>query len=337
MADISTKTLSLDEIRNLAKTVLVSAGMDGAGSDILADLVMQSERDGPRSHGLAMLPRYVQSFQSGYANGAAKPKIERLAAGVLRGDGDNGFFQIASELARPQLIEMARDAGIAGFTCANTHHLAALRFETEALAREGLIAICVVNSLALIVPHGGKTPVFGTNPMSFACPREGAEPIVWDQASSVVALMDIKLAAAEGHDLPYPGGLDRAGNVTTDASEINETLSLLPFAEHKGTGIALMVEILAAALAGGCLSVETEEKQSFGALNIKPGVTLIAIDPAKWGNPGFLGQVSQIVGQIDAEPGARVPGDGRLKMRAKARSEGVVVNLALLEELERSD
>ncbi len=279
MTNISMKSLSLEEVRALAKTVLVSGGIDDRGSDIIADLVTRSERDGPRSHGLTMLSRYVQSLRSGYANGAAQPRIERIARGVLRGDGDNGYFQIVSEMARPQLVEMARENGIAGFTCANTQHLAALRFETEALAKEGLIAISVVNSLALIVPQGGNRPVFGTNPMSFACPREGAEPIVWDQASSVVAMMDIKLAATEGHDLPVPGGLDRQGNTTTDASEINETLSLLPFAGHKGTGIALMVEILAAALAGGTLSSDSEEKDSFGSFNVKPGVTTIAINP----------------------------------------------------------
>ena len=277
---MDTKTISLKQVRALAKTWLVSAGMDARGSDVLADLVTMSERDGPRSHGLRMLPFYKQSFECGYANPAAKPTAERMAPGVLRGDGDNGYFQIAMEAARPQLIDMARDQGIAGFTCANCHHLAALRFDTMALADEGLVAIAMVNALKLIVPHGGDKPIFGTNPMSFACPRDGADPIVWDQSSSVVALMDIKMAAAEGHMLEVYGGLDADGNGTKDPKAITETLSLLPFAEHKGTGIAMMVEILCAALAGGTLSMDTDEKDALGALNIKPGVTVIAIDPA---------------------------------------------------------
>ncbi|MEM7209248.1 MAG: Ldh family oxidoreductase [Pseudomonadota bacterium] len=333
MTNVTTKTISLADVRALAKRVLVSGGMDERGSDVIADLVTMCERDGPRSHGLAMLPRYVQSFESGYANGAARPSVEKIAPGVLRGDGDNGYFQIASDVARPKLIELARENGIAGFTCANTHHLSGLRFETEALANEGLVAMCVVNSLALIVPHGGNRPVFGTNPMSFACPREGDEPIVWDQSSSVVALMDIKLAAAEGHDLDVPGGLDRAGNITTDAAEISQTLSLLPFAEHKGTCIAMMVEIMGAALAGGTPSIKTEEKESFGSLNVKPGVTTIAIDPHKWGNPGFLKQIGQMVEDMCAAPGVRVPGDGRLQRRATAKTDGIVASAELLAQL----
>ena len=318
-------TISRDQVRARAKAWLVGAGMDARGSDVLADLVTMSERDGPRSHGLRMLPFYKQSFECGYANPAANPKAERVAPGVLRGDGDNGYFQIAMEAARPQLIDMARDQGIAGFTCANCHHLAALRFDTMALADEGLVAIAMVNALKLIVPHGGDAPIFGTNPMSFACPRDGSDPIVWDQSSSVVALMDIKMAAAEGHMLDVDGGLDEDGSVTKDPAAITQTMSLLPFAQHKGTGIALMVEILAAALAGGTLSMDTAEKDTLGALNIKPGVTVIAIDPARWGNPAFLDQVRRVAETITAMPGARVPGDGRQAKRNRAETEGVAV------------
>lgn len=328
--------LNFTEIRRFASGYLTASGTDAPNADILGDLIAKSERDGPKSHGLAMLPRYKQSFTSGYANPTAKPQIDQIAPAVLRGNGDNGYYQIASEAARSDLISLTKETGLAGFTCANCHHLAALRFDTEALAEAGLIALCVTNSLALIVPHGGQKPVFGTNPMSFACPRPNAPPIVWDQSSSVVALMDIKLAAAAGEQLPEPGGLDANGQPTTDPAAIVETFSLLPFAKHKGTGIALMVEILGAALAGGSLSVETEEKDSFGALNLKPGVTMIALDPARWGNANFDTYISKIVDEIGAAPGARVPGDGRLAKRA-AGTDRIPVDGALLNELGYED
>ena len=216
MADNSTIALSLDEVEELAKSVLVAAGMDEHGSTVLAGLVRMSERDGPRSHGLRMLPVYAQSFSSGYANPEADPSVERIAPGVLRGDGDNGYYQIVAAKARNELIEMARANGIAAFTCANCHHLGALRFDTGPLADAGLVALGVVNSLSMVVPQGGIRPVFGTNPMSFACPRPGRAPVVWDQASSMVALMDIRMAAAEGHELPRPAGLDPNGQPTSD-------------------------------------------------------------------------------------------------------------------------
>lgn len=161
----SPTTLSLDAVRDLARSVLVKAGMDDHGSALIAEIVTQSERDGPRSHGLRMLPVYEQSFASGYANPAAKPTIDRIAPGVLRGgDGDNGYYQIAAAAARDDLIALTREQGIASFTCANCHHLGGLRFDTEPLAEAGLIALGVVNSLSMVVPpQGGVRPVFGTN------------------------------------------------------------------------------------------------------------------------------------------------------------------------------
>ncbi|MEM9967878.1 MAG: Ldh family oxidoreductase [Pseudomonadota bacterium] len=328
------KTLSLADIRSLSKNILTGAGMDETGSDALSDLIMMSERDGPRSHGLRMLPVYANSFSSSYANPAAQPTVTQTAPGVLRGDGDNGYYQIARLRAEADLIRMARDVGIAAFTCANTHHLGALRFDTEPLAKAGLVAFSVVNSLSMIVPHGGARPVFGTNPMSFASPRMGRTPIVWDQASSVVALMDVKLAAAEGRDLPHPGGLDANGAVSADPHEILKTGSLLPFGEHKGSAIAFMVEVMGAALAGGTLAVDNEERKAKGGLNVKGGATLIAIDPEKFGNPAFGDYVARICSEIDGNGAARVPGDGRLARRAKAEREGVDVPAGLLDQLQ---
>ncbi|WP_170406732.1 Ldh family oxidoreductase [Ruegeria arenilitoris] len=334
MTDAPTKTLSLEEVKALAKSVLVSAGMDERGSDILADLVMRSERDDPRSHGLRMLPVYAQSFESKYANPTANPTVERIAPGVLRGDGDNGYYQIVGADARDELIGMARENGIASFTCANCHHLGALRFDTEPLAQAGLVALGVVNSLSMVVPQGGLRPVFGTNPMSFACPRQEAEPVVWDQASSVAALMDVRMAAAEGHDLARPSGLDTSGQPTTDPNAILETRSLLPFGEHKGAAIAFLIEVLGAALAGGTLSVDNKERESFGALNIKGGATLIAIDPSRFGNPAFNDYVTRICAEIEGNGTARVPGDGRLKNRAATEANGVSVAPDLMAQLQ---
>ncbi len=334
MTDISTKTLSLQEVRELAKSVLVAAGMDDTGSDMIAEIVVKSERDGPRSHGLRMLPVYAQSFTSGYANPAAHPTCERIAPGVLRGDADNGYYQIAAAAAREELIAMARENGIAAFTCANSHHLGALRFDTEPLAEAGLVALAVVNSLSMVVPQGGVRPVFGTNPMSFACPRDGMEPIVWDQASSTVALMDIRMAAAEGHNLPRPAGLAPDGQPSADPNAILETRSLLPFGEHKGAAIAFLIEVMGAALAGGTLSVDNAEREAHGALNVKGGATLIAIDPTRFGNAAFNDYVTRICAEIEGNGTARIPGDGRLKNRAASQAGGVNVSTEVLSQLQ---
>ena len=334
MSNDQKNSISLDEVQKIALSVLKNAGVTSHGAEVLANIVTMSERDGPRSHGLRILPAYVQSFASGYANPDATPRIERVAPAVLKGDGDNGFYQIAAAAARADLIALTRENGIASFSCSNCHHLGGLRFDTEPLAEAGLIALGCVNSLSMIVPHGGTSPAFGTNPMSFACPRADREPIVWDQASSVVALMDVRMAAAEGHDLPIAGGLDKDGNPTKDPNAILETKKLLPFGEHKGSAIALLIEILGAALAGGTLSVDNADREAHGALNVKGGATLIAIDPSKFGNSAFHENIERICAEIEGNGNARVPGDGRLKKRADALANGVSVDKALLAQLQ---
>lgn len=333
MSNLQTETLSLKQVTELADAVFSACGVSADARMVLAEIVTCSERDGPRSHGLRMLPIYAQSFKSSYANPNAVPKITRIAPGVLSGDADNGYYQVAAEIARDQLIEMARENGIAAFSCSNCHHLGGLRFDTEPLAKAGLVALGVINSLSMVVPHGGVRPVFGTNPMSFACPRVGKDPIVWDQASSMVALMDIKMAAAEGHELPVPAGLDSTGQPSTDPNAILETRSLLPFGEHKGAAIAMLIEILGAALAGGTLSVDNTDREAHGALNIKGGATLIAIDPNRFGNPAFNDYVTSICAEFQDNGEARVPGDGRLAKRSGSLAEGVSVSKKTLGQL----
>lgn len=333
MTPPDTQILTVPQIRTLADQVLATAGVDAVGRSVLSELVARSEAEGPRSHGLRMLPVYVQSFASGYANPKARPTLTQIAPALLRADGDNGYAQVASDQARPALIDLARETGLAGFACSNCHHLGALRFELEPLAEAGLVAFGVVNSLSMVVPHGGQRPSFGTNPMAFACPRPGQPPIVWDQASSVVALMDVKLAASEGHALPRPGGLDLQGSPTADPDAILASRALLPFGDHKGSAIALMVEVLGAALAGGTLAVDNAAREAHSALNIKGGLTVIAMDPARWGSQAFEAQVARLCAEIEGNGDARIPGDGRLKRKARAARDGVNIATSLLDEV----
>ncbi len=333
-ATMPNQRMTLLQVQELAARVLRASGLDATGVAIIADLVKSAERDGPSSHGLAMLPRYQDALERGWANGKALPRQETTAPGILRVDGDNGFAQIASVPLRSKLIAMARGNGIALLTLRNCHHIGALRYDTEPLADAGLLAMAFVNSRPWIVPHGGSEPVFGTNPMSFACPRAGEAPVVWDQASSVQAISDIRLAASHGDELDRTVGVDIDGVPTQDPNKVLESGKLLSFAEHKGTAIALMVEVMASALTGAALSVEDGERQTAGATTAKAGFAMIAIDPKSAGASALADQVARI-GHLVADNGAaRVPGDGRLARRERAATEGVEVDAALVQRLQ---
>src|SRR5690606_33622125 len=121
---------------------------------------------------------------------------------------------------------------------------------------EGLIAMAMINSMASVVPHGGHRKLYGTNPFGFAAPRAEADPLVFDQATSALSNGDVQIAAREGHALPPGSGVDRHGNPTNDPHAVLDGGALLSFGGYKGSSLGMMMEIMAAGLAGGRFSHE---------------------------------------------------------------------------------
>jgi delta1-piperideine-2-carboxylate reductase len=327
------RTLTRKAVFELVSDVLSRHGMNDEGTGILSELLTASHIEGPQSHGLNMLPRYVEELRTGWSNGVAAPKISERKSGWLHVDCDNGYCQIGLSRVFPRLKQVATENGIALLTVANTHHIGALRFDTALLAKDGFIAIAFVNSRAWVVPEGGAKAVFGTNPMSFACPREGAEPIIWDQASSVMSMTDIKLAAQNDEILPHTAGLNTSGNRTCVAKEIVSAEKLLAFGQHKGSAIALMIELLSAALAGGTLSCDEEERVSFGAASSKPGYSMIVIHPDNGVSENFSDQVQKLCQVITVESGGYIPGDRRFDRIQLSQTQGITVDTELLAKL----
>lgn len=330
-----TVTLGLADVRALARRIFVSLGFGVVDADILAGTIMRAERDGPRSHGLFMLPAYASSVRSGWADPCGVPKLERPRLGRLEVDGGNNFAQISIARHRDDLIAAARELGVASLSIRNSHHIAALRGDVEPIAEEGLIALIFVASRPWLAPWRGRRRAFGTNPMAFACPRPNGPPIVWDMASSAVALTDLRLAASQGHAAPADAILDAQGNPTTDPRAIESGGMLLPFGGHKGMAIALMVEILAAALTGGNLALEDQSAKTPGAMSARGGQLMLVFDPAGAGGAAFDRRVAMLVGAIEGNGEARVPGDGRFARRAAAERDGVAVDASLLERLNK--
>lgn len=330
----ATKLLSLQAIGALAHRVLLAGGANEEAAQLLADLLVSVERDGPRSHGLRMLPSYATSIRDGWADGQAAPVIEVRGAAALHVDGANGYAQIALQRCRDQAVEMARHAGCAILSFRNVHHIAPLGPDVEPFAEQGLCALAFVNSAALLVPWQGKRAAFGTNPMAFACPRPNGPPIVWDQASSVFSIGSIGEARNQGAELDEVAGLDADGAQTRDPSVIYETKRLLPFAKHKGTAVALMVEILAAALPGASLAVRDRPSDEPRLASKDCGESVILIDPDLVGGQDFVLRLTPLLDALSDNGASRIPGDGRLARRAQSIKSGVKVDEALLAEIE---
>jgi len=313
------------ELQGLLQAIFQRHGCSEAVAGVLAHNCASAQRDGAHSHGVFRIPGYVSTLASGWVNGQAAPQVSDVASGYVRVDAGGGFAQPALAAARGLLVEKTRSAGIAVLAIHNSHHFAALWPDVEPFADEGLVALSVVNSMTCVVPHGARQPLFGTNPIAFAAPCAGHDPIVFDMATSAMAHGDVQIAARAGQPLPEGMGVDADGQPTTDPKAILEGGALLPFGSHKGSALSMMVELLAAALTGGHFSWEFDWSGHPGAKTPWTGQLLIVIDPSKAEGDRFAQRSRELVEQMQAVGLTRLPGERRYREREIAEREGVAV------------
>lgn len=322
-----TKTLSYDELRTLLRDVFLASGCSETVADTLSQNCASAQRDGSKSHGVFRMRGYVSSLASGWVDGKAEPVVERAGPAFLRADARNGFTQVALAAARDDLELAVRDNGIAILAIRNSHHLAAVYPDIEPFAEKGFVALSVVNSMAVVAPHGATKPVYGTNPLAFAAPRDSGPPILFDLATSTMAHGDLKVAAREGREVPLGVGIDADGNPTTDPNAILSGGSLLTFGGHKGSAIAMMIELLCAALTGGNFSYEVDWSKHPGAQTPCTGQTIILIDPARGadGIEPFGARTDALIDLVIEAGNPRLPGDKRLRERERTAREGITI------------
>jgi delta1-piperideine-2-carboxylate reductase len=271
----------------------------------------------------------VHTLRAGKANGRARPRLEALAPGVIRLHGDRCFAPAGHRIGLAPLAKAARTNGIAALAFTNMYHVAALWPEVEALALEGLLAMAFTASLPYVAPAGGTKPIYGTNPMSFAWPRKGKPPLVFDQASAAMARGEVMIAAREGRTLPEHVGIDENGNPTRDPAAVLRGAQL-PFGGYKGSSLALMIELLAGPLIGDLLSIEAEADDSGANAAPRGGELVIALDPARFGDPdGFMDHAERLFDAIVSSGGSRLPGDRRFQNRLKTKDDGFVIPKSL--------
>ena len=327
---MSTRDLSLDEIYSLAKNVMLANGCDTANAEALADIICRAERDGSHSHGLFRVPGYVKALRSGKVDGKAKPTIRHLTPAVIQVDGHGCFAPLAQAVGLPALTEATEKIGIAALSLVGVHHFAALWPETEYLADRGFVGIACTAYMPAVAPAGSNEALFGTNPLSFAWPRPGHNPVVYDMATASMAMGDVQIAARDGREVPLGTGLDANGQPTTDPAEIAKGV-LLPFGGYKGSAIAMMVELLAAGMTGEQFSFEARDTDNKDGGPPRGGEMIIGMSPAIIAGDGWQDHVEGFVQKLSNIDGVRMPGVRRHKNRMDKGPRPI--NLALIETI----
>jgi (2R)-3-sulfolactate dehydrogenase (NADP+) len=329
-----TRILTLAQIEDLAQRALVAAGTSEANARPLAAATAATEADGVASHGLAYIPIYAEHVQCGKVDGQAVPVVAQPKPGLLRVDAGTGFAHAAIDAGFAQLIPLAKAQGVAAMTVHDSYNCGVLGYHTYRLAQAGLVGLGFTNAPASIAPSGGARPVVGTNPVSLAAPGPAGDPaLLIDQSASTIAKSEVMKHAREGKPIPEGWALDAEGNPTTDPA-VGLKGSMAPAGGYKGVGIALITEVLAAALAGATLGIHASPFSGTAGGPPRTGQFFLAIDPGAASGDAFAARIADLTEAIRSQPGARLPGDGRAVKRAKAATEGVAVSTATLARIE---
>lgn len=342
--------VTLQDLADRLRRIFAAAGCSAAVADSLSRNCAMAERDGSQSHGLYRMPGYVTNLRIGLVDGRAVPEVTPAGAAFLRVDARRGFARPALDMVAEEVAAMARSAGACILAIGNSFHYGPLWLDVEPFTDRGLVALTMVNSVTFVVPHGGRRPVYGTNPMAFGVPRASGEALIFDQSSSTMANGEVRIAARKGHQLPPGTGVDAAGNPTGDPAAILDGGALLPFGGHKGSSLAMMIDLLAGALTGSNFSHEVDWTGFPGADMAHTGQFLLVIDPARCAPgrpdpgrsgqpaPAFVSRVEDLLQELAAAGQSRLPGDRRLAARRQATAQGIPLDTAtqaMLAGLER--
>ncbi len=331
------KTFPPELLRAQVAGILAAAGSSAEEARIVADNLVLANLSGHDSHGIGMVPRYVDAVLEGGLKPNASLKIDLDAGTLLSLNGQRGYGQVLGQQTMALGMARANELGSCILTLGNAHHLGRIGHFAEMATASGLIALHFVNVLSrpVVAPWGGADGRFGTNPCCIGIPLKGREPFVLDFATSRVAQGKMRVAYNEGRRVDPGYLIDERGQPTTDPGVVVVPQpggllgALMPFGEHKGYGMAIACELLGGALTGG----GTWHRKPDMARAVVNGMLTILIDPQKLGTQAsFEREALAFLDWLKQSPPApgfdrvRMAGEPEREARARRERAGIAVD-----------
>ncbi len=325
--------ISCEAAQVLICRALVAQGANQDVAEKVAAALILADADGQPGHGLSRVPSYIEQMQCGKVDGRVWPFVRRNSGSTIEIDANCGFAYPALDMAVEELLGAVRqNNGIAMSAIVGSHHCGVAGHPVEKLARNNFLGLMFANTPKAMHAFGAKKAIFGTNPIAFACPRAGYDPILLDLSLSVVARAKVVQAAGEGRSIPRDWGIDQSGQPTDDPDAVLKG-SLNAIGGSKGMALALMVEILAGAFVKSQFGFQASSffDQTGGPPRV--GQLLLCINPLEF-NQEFLEHNEALVEALLADDGSRLPGARRFEHRKRSLASGLKYPETLIRKLE---
>jgi ureidoglycolate dehydrogenase (NAD+) len=318
-----------------AVACLQKAGVPPPEARLVGESLVQTSAWGVDSHGVLRLTHYLRRLTIGSIKAAAAPVVMRTGPVTAQVHGEDGLGIVHAMLAMETAIEMARENGAGIVGVGHSSHCGALQLYTRPAAQQGLVAIAMTHSSSVVVPHGGKRKYFGTNPISIAVPRQGAEPVCLDMATSQIAWNKVHNARMEGRLLDEGVAVDAEGNVTTDPHKAAAGVPLGgPVYGYKGYGLAFMIDLLCGAMNGMTFGRHINSMYQDLDRPRKIGHLMIALDPGRFAGADSLeATVDAVVSDLRTQGEILYPGEPEEREQAERGARGIPIDDEALKDM----
>lgn len=336
-------------VRDQIDAIMGGFGADAHTREICTQVMYDTDLMGIDSHGISMLAYYHHEVVAGRMRPHAVPKVVRDFGATALIDGGQGFGHPAAHLGMQQAIEKASSFGVGVAVVRDSNHFGAAGYYARMAADAGMMGIALCSSAnALHIPHRARNPLMGTNPIAFAAPVTGENPLLVDLATTVVPLNKVKVYGLKGEDLPADWVADEHGHVLTDAAQIyhklemakDAGLGLLPLGGtafntggHKGSALASMVQVLSAAISGADQPGNFDDYQSIGYF-------FFALDPQLVNPTGDASEYARIfrntirgLAPVDQALPVQATGDRDFLTREERLAHGIPLANGLVDQL----
>lgn len=325
---MSGKRVSYLELFSELRRVLLKEGFSPDRAELSARLFAESSRDGVHSHGLNRFPAYLEYIREGFIDvHAAAEKIEGIGA-LERWDGRRGPGNINAWLSMERAIALSQTHGMGCVALGNTNHWMRGGTYGWQAAENGCIGICWTNTMPNLPPWGASEPKIGNNPLVLAVPREDG-PIVLDIAMSQFSYGSLNTYRSRKESLPVAGGYDVHGELTTDPDRVLESKRLLPIGYWKGSGLSMLLDLIATLLSGGRSTLEIGEDEG----EQRVSQVFLAFDmTALSGKELWKEKVERVIEDLhhslraEGADSIRYPGEGTLRRREAYLRDGIPVD-----------